>query len=407
MYTKKNILIVQPTFNSNEARNIRTENIIACISKEFNFHMVKLNINKPDRNILNIDFYSLPATNFTKNILARNLSKHNLNIFTTFYIKAIRYLYKKFLCYPDIWIYEHDKIIENLNKRINKKFDIILVSIKPFSNAILANRLRKNPYLKDSKIVLDIGDPLAHNSINKTVDQKDINFEKNILDKAHKIIVTNVATKVHYIDTFQQDSNKIVVIPQGVNLNLFSGANNSPDILQNKNLSLIYAGSFYPTLRDPKNFFTALKLLPSNSNIKVNLYAGNIKVPVEIKNRVNVYEKINQQKLIHEYNQNNILLFFDNAYGIQTSGKIFELLALRKIIFFIYDNDNSPLKNELELENYSNIIFIKNCTDIIFNRLLDFENAIDSFNIGNYDLNSFSWKNRSNRLKKLLIEIED
>ena len=138
---------------------------------------------------------------------------------------------------------------------------------------------------------------------------------------------------------------------------------------------MIYAGSFYPKLRDPQEFIKAVNDV-DRENLTIKLY-GNSNLTFKVKKtKVIVEERINQELLFREYSKSNLVLYFDNAYGIQTSGKIYEVLSLNKPILFIYTNENSPVY--LEHKNNQSIFFVKNSYEKLCECFLNLETILSS-----------------------------
>ena len=196
-------------------------------------------------------------------------------------------------------------------------------------------------------------------------------------------------TQWHYITKFNLDKNKIFVVPQAADVERFEDAQELPNT--NK-IILIYAGAFYPKLRDSTEFVKAINRL-DNQNIEIIFVGtGNVGRFVTDKTKISTYPRTRPDKLVPLFQASNVLLYFDNAYGIQTSGKIFELLSIKKPILFIYSNPKSEVIEWVK--SYPNILFCENnvesIIDCIKTQLPTMVNRTYE-----YDVKNISWQKRA------------
>ncbi|MBK8851340.1 MAG: hypothetical protein IPN73_14505 [Saprospiraceae bacterium] len=290
---------------------------------------------------------SLTFGNFMKFVFFRDFYKKRTN-YTVInkLVGAVNLFYDRFNLL-DNWTLSHSKIVEYLKKT---DFDAISISIAPFSNFLLVPKLRKAGY--KGQIVLDIGDPLSYNSaLNISRDGVLKKTELSSIQLANKLIVTNSGTQKLYRDDFNF-SKPIEVLPNGFTVNeLFY----PPKITFsfNQKLELVYAGAVYQTLRPIDPLLAAIKECSEDVEIvviaahKPNIEADNIKW----------HGRMSSAELIDYYRKANILIYIDNITGIQTSSKIFELLALGKPILFLYSFES---ENYLFAKNFPWVIFINN-----------------------------------------------
>lgn len=390
---KKNIFILQPEFDLIRPRSIRTTNIFKYLSKDYNLYLLKFRHPKSENKNPIFNYFVLDPSKLFSPFLNKEYNSvlNNRNII----LRLISYFINENSIFPDHWSIEHKKIIKEIKKEDLPNIDYLFSSIKPFSNAILSNRLKKLEPFKNATQILDIGDPFAHNAMSKIIKPKDIEFEKGVLLQADHIIVTNTETKNHYINDFQISNESITVIPQGVDTNLIDKQVRKTRT-NNCRIKAIYAGIFYKELRDPSNIIEVINKNNQQLKVDFDFYGSNLP-PSKF---YNVKNRINQNDLIKKYLDSDILLFFDNAFGIQTPGKIYELLAIKKPILFIYSNENSPVLKLMK--NYKHVIFVDNKVTPIKKALLELPSLLAKIKKPEYSAEEFSWHNRAMLLQSIL-----
>ena len=391
-------MILQPLYNTRVPRTIRIENIFKNISEHFEVHVQKFIHPSLERDHKYLISHNLGQSSLG-NIINLPYRQNNLISSRNLFLRIVSFVFKRFFLSPDVWIVNHDKVLSYFQKRELPEIKFIYASIKPFSNAKLAYKLKELKCFKNSKIILDIGDPLTYNAMNfNKINQKFLSFEKKYLGLSDLIVVTNKLTKDHYIEKFNLSPEKIKVIPQGVDLNLFN-----IDPKPNSNLTkikLVYAGIFYEKLRSPEFLLQAIDDIEKTEHFQIDLYGSNINVDHSC---INVHESITQNKLAEVYKTADALLFFDNAFGIQLSGKIYELLATRKPIIFIYSNTDSEALQMVS--KYDHIIKVQNNLHEIRELLKNIIPRINEIQLPEYDISQFSWKNRAEAFLDCLKEI--
>ena len=155
-------------------------------------------------------------------------------------------------------------------------------------------------------------------------------------------------------------------------------------------------------MRDSGPFVKAVNEL-DDANFAINLF-GPVSDLGFTASQTKVLQKgrLSQKNLINEFQKSDILLYFDNAFGIQTSGKIFELLSLKKPIFFIYSNEKSPILTFIQ--DYKNVILVKNQKEDILLNLKNLSLTIPKLSF-EYDVSPFSWERKAQSAKKLFIKL--
>lgn len=394
--SKKKIFVVQPVFDLNAPRCIRIRNIFKYLTAEFNVQILKFKHPNKTQELPDAIFHSLELSTFNSTFVNNNFSSEKYISSKSIISRLIRKIHQDYINFPDTWSSTHSQIINYFSSNKISDVDYIYVSIFPFSNAQLAHSLRQIPGFREAKVILDIGDPLTYNAARlEEVSNLKRNYESKYLSASDKIIVTNQLTKDHYLKDFNIDNNKISVIPQGVDTSLF--VCDKLNFLVGDKIKLCYAGIFYEKLRSPNNFFTAVKKIEQEPELEIALFGSNRKY----QNRnVTVHEKISQKQLVQVYNESHVLLFFDNAFGLQLSGKIFELIATRKPILFIYSN---PESEALKLVNkYPHIFKTRNTVEDITDALKKLPDVLQSSEHLDYNVQDLSWENRALGFKNIL-----
>lgn len=385
------LTILSPRYDFPSPRSIRTNNIVKHLINDFPVSVICFT--NGENELANTKFgesiYRLPLTTRSKYITNRTFSGYKPWGGLKYLLGALNLVIKKVFLFPDEWILESEKTLKTL---LNIEPDIVIASMHPFSMGEMALSYKKQT---NAKVVFDIGDPLAFNAAVRNYSRRKASYEKELLHKADHLIVTNEQTKAHYVKQYGLAGEKISIIPQGIDLDTFQNTEVSKT---DSKLSMIYAGAFYPELRDPRLFFEELKNYEDQFNIEV--YGKHLSMFRVKQKNISFYGRISQQELSGKYNASDVLLFFDNKEGIQSSGKIFELLALKKPVVFIYDNEDSYAKEIAS--SYEHIFFIKNNKGDIKRGLKELMSFLkQDFNMS-YDINQFSWSVKADQFKQIL-----
>lgn len=375
----KEVIFIHPNPNKTNPRGIRISNIVKNLQQA-----------APENNYSVLSFSDKLKT---KSVHPFKVNSFNL-IYLLFKYTAVFKLGRKFRKFSkvlDPFIFIHFLIKLDIKLRLQKvtnfKNVVFVVVISPFSNYLLVPWLRKN--YPNSIIVCDIGDPLYKNSARWNNDEisKDIEFEA--LKLSTNLIVTNEATKEHFISEFNLNPSFIHIIPQGVNTELIEKISRDSNVKENK--SMAYAGRFYNQLRCPEALFEALS---SQDSFTLDVYGNNPKT--ELKN-VSFQNSLEQEELFRRLTHYEVLVFIDNKSGIQTSGKIFELLAFKKIMLFIKGDEETAT---FKLANkFQNVIFCDNNKGAILQAIFKIK-TFSNLNF-NYDCHNFSWRTRAENYLKI------
>lgn len=295
-------------------------------------------------------------------------------------VGAVNLFYKRFNIL-DNWTLSHSRIIDYI---MRSDFDVVSVSIAPFSNFLLVEKLRKHGF--KGQIALDIGDPLSYNSaLNLSVEGVLKKIESTNIQLADKLIVTNSGTQNLYREVFNF-RKPIAVLPNGFTRSELFYPDKITFSFEQK-LVLVYAGAVYQNLRPIDPLLTVISECPDK--VEITVIAAH-KPNIESDN-INWRGRMSNVELLGHYQTANTLVYIDNTSGIQTSSKIFELLALGKPILFLYSFES---ENYQFAKNFPWVIFIPNDETSI----LEFFKTADTLKpwdlIPDYaKLKSFEWEN--------------
>lgn len=308
------------------------------------------------------------------------------------------------LIYPDPLAIEKSKIIRAIQEMLDKKnYDVVIGSAYPFATYEIGKTVKKHhsaPYY-----LLDVGDPLFGNSALRTfpgVNYFRKCYEGPRLSLADHILVTNEGTKDLFSKTYAISSDKITVIPQGFDSFLIPTDNNEEHILKTDNpLKMIYAGLFYRKLREPKALFSAITSMQGEFCIDVYSEDSyfNLPSPYICFRKPLIYSQI-----LKKYQEYDVLVFIDNAWGLQTSGKIYELIAAKRPILFIYEDEKSPTKKMIK--EYLGIVLSKNNKDDILNALKIIKKSYKKFSF-DFHINEHTWEARALKLNDVIKRVID
>ncbi len=375
------IVIITPSFDNGGPRTIRISNILNELPGELQSKATILkyantfsSLSK-ERNGLKVN------NHFTKiHILFRFLGVYKLSGRFSRAAKKIGPLAMS------NFLMKWDLLLRFRGRRKSGLRFVLVVS--PFTNYLLVPWLRKT--FKSSEIILDIGDPLYQNSGRDNSDNYSFEVEKKAINSVNKLIVTNEVTRKFFTETYGFSLENTFVVPQGVDLDLIEeGKKNSATV---KPHTLAYAGRFYKGLRWPEALFAALR---NQAKYELHLYGSNW---TKTEENVVSHPKMLQAELFAEMCGKQILVFIDNDKGIQTSGKIYELLAFGKPLLFIKGSEESEASRLAA--PYSYVFFAENNAESILAAIKSIDET--HFSVEANAAEGFSWKTRAKEYEKAL-----
>ncbi|VEF25373.1 Uncharacterised protein [Shewanella baltica] len=406
---KKRLLFIAPLVLDKSPRGIRIRNIATMLLDDFYVDVLYLEFKSSkdmtcEKLSSEIKLYSVAAS-AVSNFLNKKYSNDNLferckGILGRIFSKALN-----FLAFPDHYCFDNGKLVAKafeLSEKYN--YDHIIGVAYPFTVYKVLLQLSNSC---TSNLILDVGDPLSFNAAlpnsSKNLQEKRKNLESKLLSKLNALIVTNEATKNEFYRIFRCDINyNIAVIPQGTTISNCSNYHKRKYNLGKVNF--LYAGVFYPGLRDPYDFFIASQRLLDK--ISVDIYGAGDSYGKYIGSNIKVHKSITSVLLVEKYHQSDALIYFANKSGCQSSGKLYELLSCKKPILYIVGEKETFM--EQEMAAYDFVFFCNNNKDSIFEAIeLIVEKIHSNFEFSyNFDLDSISWENRAELYKHCLNELD-
>lgn len=320
--------------------------------------------------------------------------------FSQFHILAARLSHKiaQKLTFPDILVLEKKKIEKTIkNIIIENNIDVVVAFAVPHSFLELGSFVKN----LGCKWIVDVGDPLSHNvaDTNTKQAQKKLRYEKKYLEIADAVITTNEATSEYYHSIL--DPQKMPIIKA-----IYAGipskfVKTSRKTLSENRIKMIYAGAFYPNgVRDPRTLLSIVeKNTFSSKSIELSVYGFDSNRYRHLVNTAFFVGRIPQTELYQKYIESDVLLFIDNKLSIQVPSKLFELLALKRPVLFIYDDKRSP--SVKIAQGYSHVFFSKNNEEEIKSALLK---CITKYNTieYNYPAEENTWEKRSEQFLEVI-----
>lgn len=206
--------------------------------------------------------------------------------------------------------------------------------------------------------VADCGDPYMGNKfLNKPFYFKFI--EKWFCKKADYISIPIEDAKEAYYPEFR---NKIKIIPQGFDFSDVPSFDKKPN---NIDVTFIYAGVFYPGIRDPRPFLDYL-VSKKDKPFLFKIYTKSLNV-VEpyldlLGEKLEVNNYIPREELLKEMAKADFLINFENNTAVQSPSKLIDYALVQRPILSINSSDklDGKIIDEFLNRNYSDAYVVKN-----------------------------------------------
>jgi hypothetical protein len=401
---KPKVLLVVPGFMKDRPQTIRMRGLFKPLLNKYDIQV--LSNYRVNQSFIWKGFKIIGIKpSFIGLLINPNYYSHEINfkILNNKIYSIIRYLIKPF-CFPDFYSIELKKINKTLKQILsNQNYIAVLGSCSPFSIYKTGLTIKKH----NIKWILDLGDPFIENStINqseKTIRKKNI-FEKKYMSIVDYLVVTNDETRKLYIDKYSNlNSDNTIVIPQGIEKTQTKNSKRKYSVDINKDISLIYVGSFYKKLREPFELFKAIKEWNKKSEsfkINLNLYGkiSDFFLKEISDNHIQYQGFIPFSEVVKQYKKHDLIIILDNAEGFQTPGKLIEVLDINKPSVLIYNSKYTPSYN---LIKESGVPLIKNCKKEIINFFKKIENGDSKIEI-NFSSDNFTWSNLSQKIDSII-----
>jgi glycosyltransferase involved in cell wall biosynthesis len=248
--------------------------------------------------------------------------------------------------FPDVFIVEYLNIKRQVMELVEKvQPATVIISTAPFTLMLLSGHLKRRfPHIK---IVIDTGDPFHGDSssysgrlMHKLFSRK---FEGRGLASVDLLVVPTVILKKHYLACYGGiiPENRIRVIENGISKVFTKIPEGRSD--RSAPFRMVYAGRFYKKLRDPSALYKGIRLF-SAGEVILKVF-GNIQekyLPPASDPRFITGGAIPAGELAREYGHADLVIYIDNAYGVQVPGKVYEVLAVNRPVLYICQDTGSP-----------------------------------------------------------------
>ncbi len=248
--------------------------------------------------------------------------------------------------FPDVFIVEY----LNIRKRLltlagQMKPDAVIISVSPFTLLFLGGALKRRfPHIK---LVIDTGDPFHGDSSSYSRRLLHRLFARSVeragLAKADMTVVPTLILKKHYLSCYKDvvDDQRIKVIENGISKLFTSIPSAGRD--RGAPFRMVYAGRFYSGMRDPSALYAAVRKF-GPGDVLLKLF-GNIHeeyLPPASDSRFMTGGAVTAERLAREYEEADLVVYLDNARGVQVPGKVYEVLAVNRPVLYICHDEASP-----------------------------------------------------------------
>ena len=214
------------------------------------------------------------------------------------------------------------------------------------------------------------------------------------------LVVNNNATKDYYIKRHKNfNTDNIVIIPQGCDLMERTEENQSRR--STSSIRMIYAGTFHDILRRPFSVYNAVSEM--GDIIRLDLYGliPEKHLPKQKCDNIIYKGSAEHKQILEQYAKSDIILIIDNSMGIQTPGKVVEVIGAYKPVLFVYENANSPTLEYLQQVPY--VFSCRNEMNEIKLKIQEIITRIKENEVSyNFSLQDLSWRERAKEYKNLL-----
>jgi len=411
------LLFVVRSFSGSGAQPIRFRQILNYLRTEFDVHVLELTHYKGgERKDNGITVHSLeytkagriinrPATDFDNSSQSKVRKGKPLLLLKRF-IRAI--------LFPDSLITEAPGLRREVLRLAGElKCEAVTVSAFPFTTIICLKDIKQKLGIKT---ILDVGDPFYKNSKNGYV--KDLiarMFEKRYLKYTDILVVTNTLTRDHYLNSFPESlrPDQLRIIPMGVSETFLSAirkSNNEENALGDKSqFSLFYAGQLYRRMREPFELYRAVTEITKDDSlpkVRLDMYGSFNKGFVagfENSGSVFFHGHIRHENLPEIYRKADAIVFIDNAYGMQTPGKIFEIALTGKPVLFISDRKHSPAFEVIK--DLDHFVVTENKSEKIISAIRRVIAGTTGSHQPSLPAGNFLWEARAAQYKQIFTEI--
>lgn len=299
---------------------------------------------------------------------------------------------------------------------LKKRYQLLLTSHEPAVCSLLGLYIKKRFGLK---WLADFGDPYVCIYTPKIKKRFEEILEQKLYKLADGLIFTNRTVMENLVNKYAFLSNKkVLILYQGYDENVLEETENYDDFiytyyklnLNQNDLNIFYAGTFYPGFRDPSNFIKALKEL-NDEGFSIRLYiAGRNDLYVSEFQRhsfIFYFGYVPHRSILYLYKYFDLLLYILNKCEIQIPGKFFEYLGTNKPILCVGYNQNEEILSILKETDSG--WFVKNDIQKIKDVLKHIyelkKKSVLSRKVNQEKIKQYSYQNQSKLLSRFILDL--
>lgn len=271
--------------------------------------------------------YNVKVKNLGKNFFS-NFNSSTYNVKDPFISRVAKKVIGKWLEFPSIDLAR----LTYRSLKMERNIDLLITIAVPYPihwGAALYRSIFPD-HLVNTTWVADCGDPYMGNPFH----DKAFYFkyvEKWFCNQADYLSVPISEAKQAYYPEFR---NKIKVIPQGFN---FDEVQLEKNYATNPVPTFVYAGAFYPKIRDPRPLLNFL--IDRKYNFKFIVYTKNQTLLDEYKlalgDKLVVNEYISRESLLIELSKADFVLNLENNTSLQSPSKLIDYALCKRPILSI------------------------------------------------------------------------
>lgn len=408
------VLFVVRSYSGTGAQPIRFREIIGRLAGKSDIHVLELTHGKAGTRAENgVTIHSLTYSFAGRTVNPPAITAGTIPAGSGLHSRPVAVLKRhiRSLFFPDTVITEASRLKREA-VRLTKTygFSVVVLSAFPFTVLLCAVSLKRNTA---AKIILDVGDPFYRNSRNGWFrDRLARRFEKKHLRFVDSLVVTNEMTRKHYLESFRSAVPEMIhVIPMGIGESLAVGYGKEGTVekvsMAGSPFRLVYAGQLYRRLREPYELYRALVSLSEEPGILVELrmygtFSREFSSGFERAGIISFMGQISHERMADVYRSAGAVVFIDNAFGMQTPGKVFEVALTGRPVLFITDRNESPALEVIK--EFSHVITAANNADAIsgaVKRLI----LMNPVYPPKEQVNKFLWENRAAEYAELISSL--
>ncbi|GEM_PF-5790717 len=418
---KPKLLFVVAGYSTTGAQAIRFKNMIPYLSEHYQVEVIELTWSK------NPEEYEDPYAKFHRVSLSRvgrvlnpvfrqlggdsgSTSEKKTSQKSRF-VGQIKGIVRKLL-FPDTYWFEIPRLYKKIASVLKGgHYESVILSAFPFSMLALAKRIKKD--FPQMTVHYDVGDPFSCSSVESNFRNWLAKFyEKALLQYIDSLVVTNDATKRYYALGFrkQLEDAKISVVSMGVSTDSLVPISQLSDKDGAKNdFSLVYAGRLYTKFREAFELYKAIDKLNENQEARFHLHMyGKYNAafyPAKYDpEKISFHGMVSNEQVFEAYSECTAIVFLDNAHGIQTPGKVFEVAAIGRPILFVSDNNESHSREIVK--PLAHVVDCSNTAESIAEAILQLS-TLGPVNPEEIEAvrHDFSWKKRAMEFRDVLESV--